>query len=146
MDIIPKQNRSLKYITVPDDRRSSNGQQKGIIARIKCKGDKIYSYLYPPFLDNTENQIKWLDMKQVTNQFVYFELIFWQIHITSNCIVFRDKKWFDTVVAPKVLNFWEEVKLRRKIGCDDLLPRKLKVLDLSFKKKQEFLFVDSDED
>lgn len=152
MNIIPKQERPLNYIQLPDDRRSSNGQEKGIFGRIKKQGDKDYSYIYPPFTISTDEQLKWLDDKQVSNQYVYFEYMFWKTLVTSNCIVQRDKTLFDTVFAPKIKDFWKEVELRRKIGCDDLIPKKRKVMDLSSfslqpkKKKEEFLFVYSSDD
>lgn len=152
MDILPKQDRPLDYIQVPDDRRSSNGQEKGVFGRIKKSGDKEWKYIYPPFSISTKEQLKWLDNKQISNQYVYFEHMFWKVLVTSNCIIHRDKKLFDTVFAPKIKNFWKEVELRRKIGCDDIMPKKRKVMDLSSrslskpKKKDNFLFIDSDED
>lgn len=150
MDIIPKQHRPLNYITLPDDRRSANGQEKGIIVRIKTKHNSTYSYLYPPFTATTKEQMDWIDLKEVTNSYTMFELVYWKINTTSNCIVMRDKKWFDTEVTPKVIQFWKEVELRRTIGCTDLLSKKRtkNVMDLSLSKpKIECMIVcSSDED
>ena len=155
MDIIPRQERPLDYIKLPNDRRSSNGQEKGIFLRFKKNNDKEYSYLYPPFTVTTKEQLDWLDLKQVTNSYSFFELVFWKIKTTSTCIVMRDKKWFDTEVTPKITQFWKEVKLRRKIGCDDLLPKKKsnRVMDLSSfslsfskKKNQECMIICSSDE
>lgn len=135
LDIIPRKERPLNYITVPDDRRSSNGQEKGLLAKTKFPGDTEWSWIYPPFMANTQTQLEWLENENKKNKYSFFRLVFWKLDVSSNCIVMRDKKWFDTEVAPKVMKFWEEVELRRKIGCDDLQPRKFKrksnTLDLS---------------
>lgn len=154
LNILPLKERSLDYITVPDNRRSSNGQEKGIIAKIKKNiSDSEWSWIYPPFMFDTDKQIKWLENEQNKHNYDLFELIFWKLELSSNLIVKRDKKWFANGV-PKILALWEQVKLRRKIGCDDLLPKKKSknILDLSnssmkkYKKKKNKCMIESDSD
>ena len=136
MDIIPDNNYPIDYIKVPNDRRSSNGQEKGIIAQIRSENDTEFKYLYPPFHFTTQEQLQWLNSRE--ESYEYFKLIFWKLNVSSNCIVMRDKLWFDTQVTPKVLKFWKEVQKYRKDGCEELMPVKrnksksnLKTLDLS---------------
>lgn len=134
MNILPEDNYPLNYIKVPNDRRSSNGQEKGILAEVKTEHDIENQYIYPPFHLSTQEQLDWLNSRE--DNYQYFKLIFWKLKVSSNCIVMRDKYWFDSFVTPKIKAFWKDVEKYRRDGCEELMPKSrsksnLKTLDLS---------------
>jgi putative phage-type endonuclease len=133
MNIIPFQNRPLNYIKLPPCRRSSNGQEKGIVIKAKKYNDDDDVYLYPPFNDTTEKQLQWVET-QKSSAYQYFNIYYWKITLTSNCIVKRDKKWFQESI-PKLQEFWQEVLFRRKNNLiEDIRPKtksKMNIFDMS---------------
>lgn len=131
LDIIPQKQYSLDHIKVSNDRRSSNGLEKGMIVTIKKQGDNEYSYLYPPFHYTTQQQLDWINQHD-QSQYDIFDIVYWRLIKTSICRVDRDRMWFQEKI-PTVTKFWKTVQQRRKTGCEDLLPKKRKnnILDLS---------------
>ena len=158
LNIIPtQQTLDLNVITLPNDRRSSNGLEKGILLRYKHKyTDDDYKYLYPPFMVSTQEQLDWINKQLERNLFEFHEFVYWKLLQTSNCVVNRDRVWWNQQVIPKLKPFWDEVLYRRQNGCEDIMPKKRKfitktnksisnILDLSDMnlKKPEFMFDDS---
>ena len=125
-DIIPEQKYDHDYIKVPDCRRASNGQEKGLVIKFKTHNqtDNEYQYDYPGFLDTTQKQLDWLKEQEQKN---YKELIplFWRLDLASTCRVYRDKNWWNYYL-PSLDSFWKEVLERRVTGCEDILPKKRK--------------------
>ena len=129
LNILPEKNYPLNYIKVPDDRRSSNGLEKGIIVKIRKEDQEQDEYLYPPFDVSTQEQLQWISQYN-ENDYTIFEPIYWKIKKTSCCRVYRDRQWF-AQHKPTLEKFWQNVLKYRKIGCDDLLGKPKKVLDLT---------------
>ena len=131
LNILPKNETTLNknYVKVPNDRRSSNGLEKGMLGKIYNKVEKICTYLYPPFDLTTDEQILWIKKyvdKLDKTKFDTFGKIYWKLNISSVVSVPRDKQWF-AEIKPILYKFWEEVERRRIIGCEDILPKKRKV-------------------
>ena len=118
------------YITVLDERRSSNGLEKGVIGSVldKAKGER--KYIYPPMNLTIKNQEDFIDnsinkmMEENTNMYVYGDKYkYWKLEKSSEKYINRDNKWF-TEALPKIKKFWQEVEERRTKGehsCDDIL-------------------------
>lgn len=162
LDILPEKNYPLDYIKVPDDRRSSNGLEKGIIVQVRKEDQDNDEYLYPPFELSTQEQLQWISQFD-QSQYTIFEPLYWKIKKTSCCRVYRDRQWF-AQHKPTLEKFWQNVLDHRKNGCDDLLGKKKNVMDLTnfsmvkknkpktpikknYKKsKDEFLFTNLSDD
>ena len=129
MNIIPRQQYSLDYVRVPNCRRSSNGQEKGILIKYQTHDQSLddpeWKFDYPNFMDTTEKQLEWLELQHKKD---YREIreIFWKIELTSTCLVKRDRDWWNKYL-PELDSFWKEVLHRRRNNdYDDIKPKKRK--------------------
>lgn len=120
------------YITVSDEKRSSNGLEKGVIGSALDREKNERIYIYPPINLTTDDQEKYIDdfIDKTPNKFYVFydKYIYWKLEKSSEKHIRRDTKWFSEVL-PKIKSFWKEVEERRKRGehsCDDLLKPKRK--------------------
>ena len=146
LDIIPSNN-NLNYIKIPNDRRTHQGLEKGIIGKIYNTQTDENEYLYPPFLLSTDEQLEWLQLKKqnINHPRMYVENVYWKLLKSSNVRVKRDKEWF-LKHKQSLSDFWDEVLKRRVSGVQDLLPKprkrqKPKTID---QNKCLLLFSDSD--
>ncbi|MBT42737.1 MAG: hypothetical protein CMF12_09445 [Idiomarina sp.] len=130
------------YITVLDERRSSNGLEKGVIGSVIDREKSERKYIYPPMNLTTNDQEKYIDDFIAKNPgkfyVLYDKYIYWKLEKSSEKHIRRDTKWFDEVL-PRIESFWEEVEERRKRGehsCDDLLKpqRKKRMKKKNFNK------------
>jgi putative phage-type endonuclease len=117
------------YVKVSDDRRSSNGLEKGVIGRVMDMEKNEEKIVYPPMNLSTDEQEYYINKKidKWTKKKKYKllgnKLIYWKLIRSSNVRVKRDVKWFQ-MALPKIKAFWAEVEERRKKGehsCDDLI-------------------------
>jgi len=129
----PAGDSNLSYIKIPDNRRSSNGLEKGIIGRLYNKDTRENEYIYPPFNVSTRKQLKAIKKKtkKLDNHLTFVSNIYWKLNKSSNVIVLRDKNWF-LHYLPELSSFWDEVLFRRQSsdGCDDLITKKKKAVDI----------------
>lgn len=133
------------YITVLDERRSSNGLEKGVIGSVIDREKSERKYIYPPMNLTTNDQEKYIDDFIAKNPgkfyVLYDKYIYWKLEKSSEKHIRRDTKWFAEVL-PRIESFWEEVEERRKRGdhsCDDLLkPQRKKRM-----KKKKFNKIES---
>tara|TARA_B100000929_G_scaffold291053_1_gene287571 strand:+ start:1674 stop:3119 length:1446 start_codon:yes stop_codon:yes gene_type:complete len=129
------------YITVLDERRSSNGLEKGVIGSVLDREKNERKYIYPPMNLTTDDQEKYIDdfIDNNPGKFyvLYGKYIYWKLEKSSEKHIRRDTKWFAEVL-PRIKSFWEEVEERRKRrehSCDDLLKPKTK-RKIRMKKKK----------
>lgn len=117
------------YIKVIDERRASNGLEKGVIGRVMDMEKNEERVVYPPMDLTTKEQEEYVDkvIDEWTQNPKYKLLgdkhIYWKLVRSSNVRVKRDVKWFQ-IALPKIKSFWAEVEERRTRGkhsCDDLI-------------------------
>jgi len=146
------------YVTMTDERRSSNGLEKGVIGRVIDMEKNEEKHVYPPMNLSTEQQEKYINkkIKNLTKKQKYKILgqthVYWKLIRNSNIRVKRDVKWFE-IALPKIRAFWQEVQERRTRGdhsCDDLLKPKKRSITLdnnfNFVSRGSCLLNDSSDD
>jgi len=145
------------YINVLDERRSSNGLEKGVIGSVLDMEKNERKYIYPPMHLTTDDQEKYIDdfINENLGKFYVFydKYIYWKLEKSSEKHIRRDTKWFAEVL-PRIKSFWKEVEERRKRGehsCDDLLKpqtkRKKRIRKKNLNKiKSGLLLIDESSD
>lgn len=130
------------YVTMINERRASNGLEKGVIGRVMDMKKNKEKIVYPPMNLSTEEQEIYIDKKinkwTKNSKFKLLgdKYIYWKLNRSSNVRVKRNVKWFE-IALPKIKSFWAEVEERRTRGdhsCDDLIkPQKRSItLDENF--------------
>ena len=121
------------YINVPNERRGSNGLEKGVIGYVLNTEKDERIHIYPPMNLITREQEKYIDnfIENGNGKYRIYgnKYIYWKLIRSSVNKVKRDRDWFSKNL-PKIYEFWEEILKRREKGehsCNDLLkPKKIK--------------------
>ena len=116
LNIYPK-TINLNHVKVPNDRRSSNGLEKGMLGRIGYSSyDDSNTYIYPPMHYTSQEQYQWLKNEQLEYQKKNLDLHidYWKMQKSSYNEVKRDKKWWNTNITTKLNNAWKTVQNRQK--------------------------------
>ena len=124
LDIIPMK-LDNGHIKVPNDRRTSEGLEKGMIGSYgPHPGDM--KHIFPPFNVSSNEQYKWMMDKKEEYSKKGIELIidYWYCQTTSLNIVKRDRKWWaDKKLTEKLYDTWDKIYEARKTvnGTDKYL-------------------------
>ena len=127
LDIIPMK-LDNGFIKVPNDRRTSDGLEKGMIGSYgPHPGDM--KHIFPPFHVSSREQYKWMMNKKEEFAKKDIELIidYWYCQTTSLNIVKRDRKWWsDKKITEKLYDTWDKIYEARKTenGTDKYLSTK----------------------
>jgi len=120
LDIIPR-TADLGLVKVPDDRRTEDGLEKGLIGRIgeySTGGEN--KYFFPPMNMTTKEQENWLLEKQKNHPDMVID--YWRLETNSINHVKRDRQWWkEKEVTRKLLEAWKGVEYARLNGTDHLL-------------------------
>jgi len=120
LDILPR-TADLGLVKVPNDRRTEDGLEKGLIGRIgeySTGGEN--QYFFPPMNMTTKEQEAWLLEKQKEHPTMVID--YWRLETNSINHVKRNRKWWsDKQVTAKLLEAWKGVEYARLKGTDHLL-------------------------
>ena len=129
LDIMPKRV-DIDFITLPIDRRTAYGLEKGLIGSYKVDdgtkwGEK--KWVYPPFTLDTKGQFKWLNEKQdeFKKKGITLYIDYWKLELSSLNVVKRDRQWWaDNNITQRLYDAWDLVEDARKNGTDKYLSKK----------------------
>jgi len=112
-----------------DTALSSLGMEKGVVLNFMNKKTTDLSYVHSNLGINREQYLKWKDeviaqKKDKEPDLIYVESSFWKLSKVSCIPVFRDVKWFYSVL-PILRRCWEDIEYFRKVGYDKLLKKKV---------------------
>jgi len=117
LDIIQKTN-NLSNVKVPNDRRTEDGLEKGMIGRIgKYSAADTNKYFYPPIEFTSQEQYEWLQKKQkeFKKENIHMYIDYWKVENSSYTEIKRDKKWWKiNNVTEKLENTWKQVIQKKK--------------------------------
>ena len=116
------------FIKVPNDRRTSDGLEKGMIGSYGPHPGEM-KHIFPPFDVSSSEQYKWMINKKEEFAKKGIELIidYWYCQTTSLNIVNRDRKWWsDKKITEKLYDTWDKIYEARKTenGTDKYLSTK----------------------
>lgn len=114
LDIIPKTT-DLNFIKVPDNRRTQDGLEKGMIGRIGTwTTSDTNEYIYPPMHWTSIEQYEWLMEKKkkfMDEQDKVMHIDYWKLETSSYNEVPRDREWWkNNQVEAKLANAWKQVE------------------------------------
>ena len=137
LNIMPK-TVDLNFIKLTNDRRTSNGLEKGMIGTYYTNvATYEKKWVYPPFHLESDKQYKWLLEKELELKKEGYELSiqFWKLDLSSMNIVKRDRKWWeDNNITERLYKAWENVEDARINGTEKYLSKRQ--LNSKLKKKQ----------
>ena len=118
LDIIPRTT-DLNLVKVPQDRRTADGLEKGMIGRVGyySTGDNN-QYFYPPMDMNSMQQYSWLldkqeQLKKEHNLAMHID--YWKLETNAFTEVCRDRKWWQmNQVEAKLADAWSQVQTAKK--------------------------------
>ncbi len=86
------------FINVPNDRRTSEGLEKGLVGRVGAFPTGTFNtYYYPPMQMDTDEQFDWLMKKRLaisSTTGLSMSIDYWRIEATSLNPVNRDESWW----------------------------------------------------
>ena len=117
LDICPRTT-NLNLINVPNDRRTEDGLEKGMLGRIgyfSTANDN--SYIYPPMHLTSNEQYQYLKNKQMElkKNGVDMKIDYWRVETSSFQPVKRDRKWWeDNKVECKIEQVWKQIEAEKE--------------------------------
>ena len=129
LDIMPKRV-DVNFITLPKDRRTAYGLEKGLIGTYVVDNGTKWGekkWVYPPFTLDTKEQFKWLNVKQAEfkKKDISLYINYWKLELSSMNIVKRDRQWWkDNNITQRLYDAWVLVEDARKNGTDKYLSKK----------------------
>ena len=105
---------------------STLGMEKGIVINFMNKKTTELSYVHSELGINKEQYLKWKGevLEKKDPDLIYVDTSFWKLVRVSCVPVFRDVKWFYSVL-PRLRRCWEDIEYFRTVGYEQLLKKKV---------------------